>query len=303
VNQQITALAAAGKDVEAHALINASGVPTYKAFEDSMVVITDWNEKMARGLAADVLQVMGFTRTLTLIFAAAATLLAIAAGFFITRGVNRVIRGVASSLSDGSLQVTAAAAQVSTSGQSLAEGASEQAASLEETSASLEEISSMVKRNAEGALEAKELSNQTRSAADGGAAEMEEMITAMAAIKTSSDGISKIIKTIDDIAFQTNILALNAAVEAARAGEAGMGFAVVADEVRSLAQRSAQSAKETAAKIEEAIEKSEHGVTISAKVAQSLAQIVEKARKSQPWTRLPSRMPAMRRRRQQRRRN
>jgi methyl-accepting chemotaxis protein len=104
------------------------------------------------------------------------------------------------------------------------------------------------------------------------------MRRAMDAIKSSSDDISKIIKTIDEIAFQTNILALNAAVEAARAGEAGMGFAVVADEVRSLAQRSAQSAKETAGKIEEAIKKSEHGVQISAKVAKSLSEIVEKAR-------------------------
>jgi len=108
---------------------------------------------------------------------------------------------------------------------------------------------------------------------------MREMERAMQAIRASSDGIAKIIKTIDGIAFQTNILALNAAVEAARAGEAGAGFAVVADEVRSLAQLSAQSSRETAAKIEEAIKNSESGVTISAKVAHSLAAIVEKARK------------------------
>ena len=100
----------------------------------------------------------------------------------------------------------------------------------------------------------------------------------MDAIKGASDDISKIIKTIDEIAFQTNILALNAAVEAARAGEAGMGFAVVAEEVRNLAQRSAQSAKETAGKIEDSVKKSEHGVQICGKVAQSLSAIVGKAR-------------------------
>jgi methyl-accepting chemotaxis protein len=101
----------------------------------------------------------------------------------------------------------------------------------------------------------------------------------MDAIKVSSDNIAKIIRTIDEIAFQTNILALNAAVEAARAGEAGLGFAVVAEEVRALAQRSAQAARETAAKIEDSIEKSRQGVHISGKVSASLTEILDKARK------------------------
>ena len=144
-------------------------------------------------------------------------------------------------------------ATITASSQSLAEGASEQAASLEETSASLEEMSSMTRHNAENAQKANELAKQARSAADKGVADMQAMNAAMEAIKNSSDDIAKIIKTIDEIAFQTNILALNAAVEAARAGEAGMGFAVVADEVRNLAQRSAQAAKETAGQIEGAI--------------------------------------------------
>jgi methyl-accepting chemotaxis protein len=176
------------------------------------------------------------------------------------------------------MQVTEAAGSITTTSQSLAEGAGRQAASIEETSASLEELTSMTKRNTENAQRANELAKQTRSAADLGAHDINLMSAAMGDIKTSSDDIAKIIKTIDEIAFQTNILALNAAVEAARAGEAGMGFAVVADEVRNLAQRSAQAAKETAAKIEGAIANTARGVQISATVTQALVEIVDKAR-------------------------
>jgi methyl-accepting chemotaxis protein len=136
----------------------------------------------------------------------------------------------------------------------------------------------MTKRNAENALSAKDLSSETRQAAETGSANMQEMNRAMADIQSASGNISKIIKTIDEIAFQTNILALNAAVEAARAGEAGAGFAVVADEVRNLAQRSANAAKETAEKIEDSIAKSANGVALSGKVTESLGQIVTKAR-------------------------
>jgi methyl-accepting chemotaxis protein len=139
-------------------------------------------------------------------------------------------------------------------------------------------MSSMTKRNAENAQKANDLAKQARQAADKGAADMQTMNAAMEALQVSSDDIAKIIKTIDEIAFQTNILALNAAVEAARAGEAGMGFAVVADEVRNLAQRSAQAAKETAAKIEGAIDKTAQGVGISGQVTQTLNEIVIKAR-------------------------
>ncbi len=199
-------------------------------------------------------------------------------GWWIGRSVARPILKVADDLLLGADQVASASGEVSSASQSLAEGASQQAASLEETSASLEEISSMTKRNADNARKAKELSGQTRHAADTGAADMEQMKIAMNAIKASSGEVAKIVKNIDEIAFQTNILALNAAVEAARAGEAGAGFAVVADEVRNLAQRSAKAAKETAEKIDDAISKSQHGVQVSGKVAESLGEIVEKAR-------------------------
>jgi hypothetical protein len=197
---------------------------------------------------------------------------------WIVRVLSRGLNAIAAQLNNGSSQVASASSQVAAASQSLAEGASEQASSLEETSASLEEMSSMTERNADSAESAKTLASETRAAADAGAKDMEEMSSAMADVKAASDNIAKIIKTIDEIAFQTNILALNAAVEAARAGEAGAGFAVVADEVRSLAQRSAQAAKETAEKIENSIQKSHRGAQISEKVTASLSQIVVKAR-------------------------
>ena len=206
---------------------------------------------------------------------AALTMLVIA---FNSGRVRKALSQVVRDLSDNSAQVQQAATQVSSASQTLAEGSGQQAASIEETSASLEEMASMTKSNAENAQKANDLARQARSAADKGAEDMRAMNQAMEAIKISSDDIAKIIKTIDEIAFQTNILALNAAVEAARAGEAGMGFAVVAEEVRSLAHRSAQAARETAAKIEGSILKTAQGVGISQKVATALNEIVVKAR-------------------------
>jgi hypothetical protein len=188
------------------------------------------------------------------------------------------LKRTAAVMLDQAAEVSVATSQVSASSQSLAEGASEQAASLEETSSALEELSSMTKRNAANAQKVNDLAKQARLAADKGTADMQTMNAAMEAIKNSSADIAKIIKTIDEIAFQTNILALNAAVEAARAGEAGMGFAVVADEVRNLARRSAEAAKETAAKIEGAIGKTAQGVQISGQVAEALDEIAAKAR-------------------------
>lgn len=201
-------------------------------------------------------------------------------GFVISRDVSRRLRQASACLADSTVVVQERSATLKSSSDSLSSGASAQASALEESSASLEEMSGMASRNAENAQRANEFARQARHAADVGTTEMKAMISAMHDIKQSSDDIVKIIKTIDEIAFQTNILALNAAVEAARAGEAGLGFAVVADEVRSLAQRSAQAARETAGKIENAIAKSNLGVSISEKVATQLSEITEKVRQA-----------------------
>ncbi len=197
----------------------------------------------------------------------------------ILRGTVRNLRKMTTELSQGASQVAGASGQLSASSQAMAQGASQQAASLEETSASSEEIASMTLRNAENAQSAAELMDQVAQYVSEANRTLEQMVRSMQEINASSGKISKIIKVIDEIAFQTNILALNAAVEAARAGEAGMGFAVVADEVRNLAQRSAQAARDTAGLIEESIGKSSEGRTKLDAVAKSFRSITESAEK------------------------
>jgi methyl-accepting chemotaxis protein len=173
----------------------------------------------------------------------------------IVLGINRSLLATANSLSDGAAQIASAASQVSSSSQSLAHGATAQAAAIEETSASTEEINSMARRSTDNTRATAVLINDSQQSFASANQNLADMVTAMNDLSESSNKIAKIIKVIDEIAFQTNILALNAAVEAARAGESGMGFAVVADEVRNLAQRSAQAAKDTTVLIEDSIAK------------------------------------------------
>ncbi|HYH04775.1 MAG TPA: methyl-accepting chemotaxis protein [Bacillota bacterium] len=171
-------------------------------------------------------------------------------------------------------QVASGAKQVSESSQALSQGASEQATTVEQINASINEVAGQTKQNAVTANQASQLALTAQEKAVEGNQQMEEMLKAMGAINESSANISKIIKVIDEIAFQTNILALNAAVEAARAGQYGKGFAVVAEEVRNLAARSANAAKETTAMIEGSIKKVETGTKIANDTANALSQIV-----------------------------
>ncbi len=197
----------------------------------------------------------------------------------VVRGIDRMLVRIVQDLTGGSRQVAAAASQIASSSQSLAQGANEQAASLEETSSSGEEINSMARRNAEQTNAAIAVVNDAEVHFGAANERLERMIGAMAGINAATGKIAKFIKTIDGIAFQTNILALNAAVEAARAGEAGMGFSVVADEVRTLAQRCTQAARDTAALVEESIGTSRDGKERLDEVATAIAAIAGDAAK------------------------
>ena len=279
------------KGGDAFALFKSQTEPAFEKLKSDLQQEIDYNKQIADVTAAQSVAITDNTSHLVnlsiIVMLSACTAIA----FVIVRSLNRVLTHVADTLGEGAHHIVDATSQLASASQTLAENANEQAASLQETSSALEQIGSMTKRNSESAQKAQTLSGETRLAAETCSQRTEEMQVAMKAIQkastemavaihgitTSSNSISKIISTIDEIAFQTNILALNAAVEAARAGEAGMGFAVVAEEVRSLAKRSADAAKETAAMIEAAVTQSQRGVEVNSKVTASIAEVVQKA--------------------------
>jgi methyl-accepting chemotaxis protein len=197
------------------------------------------------------------------------------AGYWVLRRMVRSLRTTAHELSTASQQTSDASAGIAAASREQAMGASQQAASLEEASAAGEEIHSMAARNGENSHLAAKLVSESKANFDEAERALSEMVNSINEVHTAALGVSKIMKAVDEIAFQTNILALNAAVEAARAGEAGAGFAIVADEVRNLAQRSAQAAQETAQLMSQATSRSAEGQSKVKEVAATIRKLSE----------------------------
>ncbi|HKY23231.1 MAG TPA: methyl-accepting chemotaxis protein [Vicinamibacterales bacterium] len=272
IHARVTALSDAASFAEAQQEIADKSAPVLATAQEAAAGLAKRHQQImtnARQEAANSYRIgLG-----TMIAVGFAALIFSGVGVLIVGKINGGLRVVCQELREGGQLVVDASSQMAASAQSVSQGASQQAASLEETSAAMEEMAVMIRRNADSSQQAAVVvADATKVVADANAA-LAEMVHSMTTIKDSSSRVSKIIRTIDEIAFQTNILALNAAVEAARAGEAGMGFAVVADEVRNLAQRSAQAAKDTEALIDEAIASSGDGSKRVEQVAEAFGAI------------------------------
>ena len=277
----IVDLSRTGKEEEAYKKYVAEAAPAFDAVKRAVAAETEYNRTSGVRHSGEARSEASHARALIWVVLLLSVLCSTALLFAIVRGINRALMEAVSEIGGRAAQVAGAAAQISSSSQALAQGSSEQAASLEETSSSSEEINSMAQKNTENTRAAAELVGRLQTAFSDANRSLDGTVAAMQELTGSSEKISRIIKVIDEIAFQTNILALNAAVEAARAGEAGMGFAVVADEVRNLAQRSAQAAKDTASLIEESIARSRDGKAKVDHVAAAIRAIVEDSKKIQ----------------------
>ena len=276
---KVTKLALTGQSSQAWAAFKNEATPVNERYLSLLNRLVDLNSELADKISAKAQQEAQAGKTIVLISILLSVGILGVLGKIIADSITKPITHAVSSLAEGSNSLSAAAQQVEAASQQLASGTTQQAASIQETSATVEESASMVRQNADNTRQASLLAKEAKDGAFKGTREMEQMIVSMDQLKKSSDDISKIIKVIDEIAFQTNILSLNAAVEAARAGEAGKGFAVVAEEVRTLAQRSAQAAKDTATIIESNIHLSEKSVLMTQNVNKSLSEINNQAQK------------------------
>jgi methyl-accepting chemotaxis protein len=246
------------------------------AFEPLLVqseVISTWNSEAGEAVAENI--VRRVKRGVGVSIGVSATMFALGAiaTIIMIRSARGEIASVGAEVKEGAEHTSSSSAQVSAASQSLAQGASEQAAAIAETAAVLAKVSRSTATNMLTAQQAAQLSTETRNSADSGSKAMVRMSKIISQISASADESSRVIKVIDEIAFQTNLLALNAAVEAARAGEAGRGFAVVADEVRNLAIRAADAARSTGKLIQSSIESSTGGVEAVTEVDQILKTI------------------------------
>jgi methyl-accepting chemotaxis protein len=269
-------LADAGKAVEAREMILSGVEPVADRCIDQFNESIEYNIELAQQQAAGARSRLQTGTLFTSIVLGLAALLGTGFALGIIRSLVRTLASVSDALESSATHTTQAADQLVAVNRTVAAGCTEQGSAVAETGASLEQISAMIRCTADNAARATELARQAKGAAAAGTVTMAEMNAAMRSIGAASTEVAKIVKQIDEIAFQTNILALNAAVEAARAGEAGAGFAVVADEVRSLAQRSAAAARETSERIEAAIASSRQGAASCSRVGASLAEIAER---------------------------
>jgi hypothetical protein len=279
LNDQVIALAMANKRTEAIDLVMAEAGPACQnwilALETAVNLQQDSNKTdLAEANRGNHVMIL-----LMALLGGFVVAIGIGVTFYMIRSITKPVNNIVGRLNEGAEQVAAASSQLSASAGQLSQGSAEQASAIEETSSTLQEAASMLEQTSANTIQAVELSTQAKQSADKGNIEMQEMMNSIQEIKKSSDQIAKIIKVIDDIAFQTNILALNAAIEAARAGEAGLGFAVVAEEVRNLAGRSAQAAKDTTVMIESNIELSSKGVLVAERVHEVLTEITIHAKR------------------------
>jgi methyl-accepting chemotaxis protein/methyl-accepting chemotaxis protein-1 (serine sensor receptor) len=272
--RQVSGLCQEGKLQEAQAAYKQTGAPSGAAMELQASGLMAMERSLMQASAESGRQTLR-SANLALLGTSLLALILLIIALLVIRVLQRRLRQFVKELGEGAAQITTSASQIASSSQSVAAGVSAQSSALDEAARTGAEVASMSRSNVANARSATEVMLAMDARIGEGNRTVDEMVASMREITTSGSEISKIIRVIDEIAFQTNILALNAAVEAARAGGAGTGFAVVADEVRNLARRSAQAAQDTTRLIENSIAKSNEGAGTLQKVTLVIQDITE----------------------------
>lgn len=260
------------KNAQAY-LVYKSNTKFFEGYRSILLDLVKCQKDISQKVFYDNVKASRMANILSIVIGLFSLALLISLGSMISSLITKPITRAVNELENGAEQVASASNQLSAASEQLASGTSEQAAAIQETSAAVEESDSMVKQNTNNTHQAAAMAKRAKDFATNSAYEMDKMMVSMEELKKSSDEISKIIKVIDEIAFQTNLLSLNAAVEAARAGDAGKGFAVVAEEVRNLAQKSAQATKDTSLIIERNIVLSNENVGLTQNINEQIKQI------------------------------